>query len=101
MGVGFFMGTQITAPIQDRIYRHLKKRNNGVGRPEFRVPLMFVGSAFIPMGLFWYGWSAEAKIHWIMPNIGAALFCAGCIICFQSMQTYIVDSYSLFAASGE
>jgi hypothetical protein len=64
MGLGFFLGTQITAPINDRIYRKLKKRNNNVGRPEFRVPLMFIGSVLIPIGLFWYGWSAEYRIHW-------------------------------------
>ena len=40
LGLGFFLGTQITAPINDRIYRKLKKKNNGIGRPEFRVPLM-------------------------------------------------------------
>jgi hypothetical protein len=64
------------------------------------VPLMFIGSALIPVGLFWYGWSAQARIHWIMPNIGAAIFGAGAIICFQCMQTYIVDSYVRYAASG-
>jgi hypothetical protein len=36
LGLGFFLGTQITAPINDRIYMRLKKKNNGVGRPEFR-----------------------------------------------------------------
>ncbi|KIW09458.1 uncharacterized protein PV09_00338 [Verruconis gallopava] len=100
LGLGFFLGTQITAPLIDRMYRRLKKRNNGVGKPEFRVPIMFVGSLFIPVGLFWYGWSAKARIHWIMPNIGAVIFSAGTIVCFQCMQTYIVDSYTRYAASG-
>lgn len=100
LGVGFFLGAQITAPINDRIYIRLKARNNGVGRPEFRVPTMVVGSLLIPIGLFWYGWSARAHAHWIMPNIGAAFFCAGAICCFQGMQTYIVDSYTRYAASG-
>jgi len=100
LGLGFFLGTQITAPINDRIYRRLKKRNGGVGRPEFRVPLMFIGSALVPIGLFWYGWSAQYRLFWIMPNIGAAIFAAGAIICFQCMQTYIVDSYVRYAASG-
>lgn len=62
LGGGFFLGTQITAPLNDKLYRRLKKKNNGVGRPEFRVPIMFVASLFIPTGLFWYGWSAQAKI---------------------------------------
>ncbi|KAK3052441.1 hypothetical protein LTS18_012287, partial [Coniosporium uncinatum] len=99
LGVGFFLGTQICAPINDRIYRKLKKRNNNTGRPEFRVPLMIPGAALVPIGLFWYGWSAQARIHWIMPNIGAAIFAAGTIIGFQCIQTYIVDSYTQYAAS--
>src|ERR1700712_4137717 len=75
LGIGLGGAVQTTAPLQDRIYRKLKARNGGVGRPEFRVPLMFVSACICPIGLFWYGWSAQAKLHWIMPNIGAALFC--------------------------
>ncbi|KAH6723176.1 MFS multidrug transporter-like protein [Leptodontidium sp. MPI-SDFR-AT-0119] len=99
LGAGFFLGTQIAAPCQDRIYRALKKRNNGVGKPEFRVPLMIPGAFLVPVGLFMYGWSAEAHTHWIVPNVGAATFAAGTIIGFQCIQTYIVDSYTRYAAS--
>ncbi|KAK2627727.1 hypothetical protein QTJ16_002373 [Diplocarpon rosae] len=99
LGVGFFIGTQISAPCQDRIYRALKKRSNGVGKPEFRVPLMLPGALLVPIGLFWYGWSAQAQTHWIMPNIGAAIFSAGTIVGFQCIQTYIVDAYTRYAAS--
>ena len=99
LGVGFFLGTQICAPINDRIYRKLKLRNNNIGRPEFRVPLMIPGAMLVPIGLFIYGWSARASVHWIVPNIGAAIFAAGTIMGFQCTQTYIVDAYSRFAAS--
>ncbi|KAL5391076.1 hypothetical protein DPSP01_001566 [Paraphaeosphaeria sporulosa] len=99
MGLGFFLGTQITAPLNDAIYRRLKKQNNGEGKPEFRVPIMIPGSILVPVGLFWYGWSAQAKVHWIMPNIGAVLFCGGVIVSFQCIQTYLVDSYTRYAAS--
>jgi multidrug resistance protein len=99
LGVGLFIGTQLCAPLQDRIYRALKKRNNGVGKPEFRVPLMVPGALCVPIGLFWYGWSAQAELHWIMPNIGVAFFGFGVITSFQCIQTYIVDSYTRFAAS--
>jgi len=100
LGVGFFLGAQISAPVNDKVYRRLKARYNGIGRPEFRVPGMFVGSCLIPIGLFWYGWSAQARTHWILPDVGAAIFCSGAIMCFQSMQMYIVDSYARYAASG-
>lgn len=99
LGLGFFLGTQICAPISDRIYRKLKKRNNNVGKPEFRAPLMLPGSILVPVGLFWYGWTAQAHTHWILPNIGAAMFSAGMIIEFQCIQTYIVDAYTRYAAS--
>ncbi|KAF1992319.1 MFS multidrug transporter-like protein [Aulographum hederae CBS 113979] len=99
LGIGFFLGAQICAPLNDRVYRALKKRNNGVGKPEFRVPLMNIGAMLVPIGLFWYGWSAQAKVHWIVPNIGAAIIAAGTIIGFQLIQTYIVDAYTRFAAS--
>ncbi|KAH8800635.1 MFS multidrug transporter-like protein [Xylogone sp. PMI_703] len=97
--VGFILGTQICAPFNDKLYTTLKKRNNGVAEPEFRIPLMIPGAILIPVGLLWYGWSAEHKLHWIMPNIGTAIFGAGMIIGFQCIQTYIVDCYSSYAAS--
>jgi MFS family permease len=99
LGCGFFIGTQICAPLQDRIYTALKARNGGVGRPEFRVPLMIPGAILVPVGLFWYGWTAEKHAHWILPNLGAAIFAAGVITGFQCIQTYIVDSYTRYAAS--
>jgi multidrug resistance protein len=101
LGVGLFVGTQVCAPTQDRIYRTLKARNpdGGKGKPEFRMPLMIPGALLVPVGLFIYGWSAHARTHWIVPNIGAAIFAAGTIVGFQCVQTYIVDSYTRYAAS--
>lgn len=99
LSVGAFLCTLTCAPMNDRIYRHLMKRNNNTGRPEFRIPLMVPGSLLIPIGLFIYGWTAQYKTHWIGPNIGAAVFAAGIIIGFQCIQTYLVDSYTRYAAS--
>lgn len=99
MGLGFFLGTQITAPLNDMLYRRLKHKNNGIGRPEFRVPIMVPASLLVPTGLFLYGWSAQAEMHWIVPNIGACIFCAGTIVGFQCIQTYLVDAYTRYAAS--
>ena len=99
LGIGFFIGTQIAAISADRIYKRLKAKNDGVGRSEFRVPLMVPGSMLVPIGLFIYGWSAQAGLHWIVPNIGTAIFAAGNQMVFQCCQTYIVDAYTRYAAS--
>ncbi|OJD30864.1 mfs multidrug transporter [Diplodia corticola] len=99
LAVGFFVGIQVAARLNDKIYVRLKRRNAGVGLPEFRVPLMVPGALLVPVGLLWYGWSAQARVHWIMPDIGAAIFAAGVMVAFQCIQTYLVDSYTRFAAS--
>lgn len=99
LGVGFWLGSQICAPLNDRIYRRLKHRNNNTGRPEFRVPLLGVACFCTPAGLFIYGWTAQKHTHWIAPNVGACLFAMGNIVTFQCIQTYIVDTYTRFAAS--
>ena len=99
LGIGFFLASQTCARLQDRVYRQLKEKNNDVGLPEFRAPLMIPGAVLIPIGLFLYGWSAQARTHWILPNIGAAIFAGGTIICFQCIQTYLIDAYSTYAAS--
>ncbi|CAJ2512305.1 Uu.00g053200.m01.CDS01 [Anthostomella pinea] len=102
LGLGFFLGAQICAPLQDRIYARLKRSKyarNGVGRPEFRTPMMAPGAVLVPVGLLIYGWTAEFKTHWIGPNIGAVLFAAGAIIGFQCLQGFLVDSYARYAAS--
>ncbi|KAL1968655.1 hypothetical protein VTN77DRAFT_1481 [Rasamsonia byssochlamydoides] len=100
LGLGFFMGAQMSSRLIDRIYRRLKAQNNGVGKPEFRTPLLCIGAVLNPIGLFIYGWTAQYKTHWIGPNVGACIFAAGTIISFQCIQTYLVDSYTRFAASG-
>ena len=99
LGLGFFIGAQVAARLNDRIYKYLKRKNHDVGKPEFRAPLILPGSLLVPIGLFIYGWSAQYHVHWIVPNIGTAILSAGTIVSFQMIQSYIVDSYTLFAAS--
>ncbi|KAJ5909052.1 Major facilitator superfamily domain general substrate transporter [Penicillium taxi] len=98
VAIGSFAGLFFNLKLVDRIYKTLKARNNNIGKPEYRMPSLAVGSIITTIGLFWYGWSI-GNTHWIMPNIGALLFTAGTISCLQGTQTYIVDSYETHAAS--
>lgn len=61
---------------------------------------MLLGGILCPIGLFIYGWTAQARVHWIVPNIGCVILAIGLIIAFQSVQAYVVDAYSAkYAAS--
>lgn len=61
---------------------------------------MVPGAFLLPAGLLITGWTARAEVHWIAPDIGIALVGAGTILNFQSIQTYIIDTFTLHAASG-
>ncbi|CAE6525143.1 unnamed protein product [Rhizoctonia solani] len=99
MGAGFTLGAQLGARILDRIYRYLKERNNGVPTPEMRLPLLAIGSFMLPAGLLLYGWTAEYRVFWLVPDIGVFIYCTGIMASFLCIQTYIVDTYGLHAAS--
>lgn len=62
---------------------------------------MVPGAILLPVGLLISGWTARADVHWIAPDIGIALVGAGTILNFQSIQTYVIDAFTLHAASGE
>ncbi|KDR80318.1 hypothetical protein GALMADRAFT_242687 [Galerina marginata CBS 339.88] len=98
MGVGFMVAAVFGAKSADQIYKYLADKNGGKGKPEMRMPALFVGSIFVPIGLLWYGWSAQAKIHWIMPIIGTGIFGFAMMTTFLPIQLYLVDSFT-YAAS--
>ena len=61
---------------------------------------MVVGTILLPIGLLWTGWTARADVHWIVPDMGIVVVGAGMILNFQSIQTYVIDAFTLHAASG-
>ncbi|KAF8155763.1 multidrug resistance protein 4 [Crassisporium funariophilum] len=98
LGIGFFLATIFGAKFADQVYKYLADKNGGVAKPEMRIPALFFGSFFVPVGIFWYGWSAQAKLHWIMPIIGSGIFGFGMMTTFLPIQLYLVDSFT-YAAS--
>ncbi|RCK58145.1 Efflux pump vrtL [Candida viswanathii] len=99
MGVGFVLGVVFWTYTIDKVYNHLIAKNNGVAKPEFRLPCLIASSVFVPVGLIWFGWSAERKLHWIMPGIGSAIFAMGLVCVFQTTQNYLIDMNVRYAAS--
>ncbi|KAI0059359.1 MFS polyamine transporter [Artomyces pyxidatus] len=98
-GVGLIGGVQLNALVMNRVYMYFKGKNGGVGRPEFRLPNIIPGTILLPIGLFLTGWTARSEIHWIVPDIGISFVGAGIILTFQSIQTYVIDAFTMHAAS--
>lgn len=67
MSIGMALAIQIGTRFADKIYKKLVERNGNQSKPEFRLPVLCMGAFVVPVGLFWYAWSARESVHWIMP----------------------------------
>ncbi|KAJ5235578.1 Major facilitator superfamily domain general substrate transporter [Penicillium citrinum] len=99
IGIGFFVGLMIIALTNDRIVKKLTSQNNGKFEPEMRLPTMIMFSCILPISFFWYGWTADKHVFWLVPIIGMFPFGVGMMGVFMPIQTYIIDCYPAYAAS--
>ncbi|CEJ80699.1 hypothetical protein VHEMI00869 [[Torrubiella] hemipterigena] len=61
--------------------------------PEYRLyPAMF-GSIGLPIGLFWFAWTARSDISWASPVFAIVPFAWGNLCVFVSMVQYNADTY--------
>jgi multidrug resistance protein len=99
VGIGLILGVNVAGQLGDRIYMRLTARNNGVAKPEFRLPIMVLGTVLMPLGLLWWGWAGQRRTHWIVPNLGSVVLAMGVYICSASVNVYTIDVYNRYAAS--
>lgn len=99
MGIGNFIGLAILGATSDRMMNYLARKNNTSIKPEYRLPLLMYAGPFIPAGLFIYGWTAQYQIQWAVPLLGTLFVGIGLIGCFMCINTYLVDTFTLYAAS--
>ncbi|CAF1255392.1 unnamed protein product [Adineta steineri] len=101
--IGILVGIMISVvySILDNIRykRVIKKSKDGEAPPEARLPPAMVGSIFIPIGLFWFAWTNSPSIHWIVSIIATAPVGFGMVLVFISIFNYLIDAYTIYAAS--
>ncbi|EQB57074.1 major facilitator superfamily transporter [Colletotrichum gloeosporioides Cg-14] len=61
--------------------------------PEYRLYPAMIGSLGMPLGLFWFGWTARADVSWASPVVAIMPFAWGNICLFVSTIQYLVDVY--------
>lgn len=50
--------------------------------PEHRLYAAMIGSFGLPVGLFWFAWTARTSVHWISPVLAAIPFAIGNLTIF-------------------
>jgi MFS family permease len=82
-----------------RYRRDLAKSPTGTSPAEARLIPALIGAVLLPVGLFWFAWTNYAWMHWSVSLIGSSLFGLGEVMLFISLINYIIDAYTVFAAS--
>jgi hypothetical protein len=87
------------AMFDNRRYGRIAAAHGGMAPPEARLLPAIIGSVLLPVGLFWFAWTNGPEIHWVVPIIASGFFAAGLVSVFLSLLNYMIDSYTVFAAS--
>jgi hypothetical protein len=64
----------------------------------FLAPTM-VGAIILPISLFWFGWTARAGVHWIVPIIAGFPFGFSMMLIFNGTAIYLSSTYQQYSAS--
>lgn len=97
VGIGFILGLLATSIYSEKVVK--KARATRLAKPEDNIPPIIIGTILLPIGLFIYGWTAQYHVHWIVCIIGTGLFGFGLLLGFMPVQLYLVEAYTIYAAS--
>ena len=80
------------------MYSYYVKRLGG-SKPETRLPHLIILSWLVPIGLFWFAWTALPPTHWISGILAGVPFGLGLVTLFLGITSYLTDCYGRYAAS--
>lgn len=97
-GVGCLIGQVAVGRFADWYIKRQQARN-GNTTPEDRLPPAIVGYVVLAIGMLWFGWSAQVHAHFMVPIVGSGVVGLGLVGGFLVVQVYIVDTFTIYAAS--
>ncbi|KAH8731341.1 major facilitator superfamily domain-containing protein [Phaeosphaeriaceae sp. PMI808] len=99
LGVGMIVGMVALGTLSDKII--IQEQAKGKALPEHRLPLILTmpGAVGLPIGIFIYGWTTYYHVHWIVPIISTSLIGLGILTSMMTITTYLVDAFTIHAAS--
>ncbi|KAH8880833.1 MFS general substrate transporter [Thozetella sp. PMI_491] len=96
--VGMLFAIAYTIPSNNH-YVRVQQKHNGYAPPETRLLSTMVGCVALPIGLFWFAWTNYPSIHFMASIAAGVPFGFGMVLVFLSIMNYLIDSYTIFAAS--
>ncbi|KAF2651924.1 MFS general substrate transporter [Lophiostoma macrostomum CBS 122681] len=100
VAIGMFAALAYTIFYDNKRYvRCVERSPGGFAAPEDRLPPAIVGGIVLPIGLFWFAWTNYPSFPWVASVAAAIPFGFGMVLIFLSIMNYLIDAYTIFAAS--
>jgi multidrug resistance protein len=96
--VGMLIAFTVSS-FDNKRYVRVAKKHGGFAPPETRLPVTILGGIAIPIGLFWFAWTSYPWIHWFPSVAAGAPFGFGMVLVFLGLMNYLIDAYTIYAAS--
>lgn len=96
-GVGNVIGLFTFTLISDRFIQ--KRTSANMLKPEDRLLPVVGALPTLAVGLLWYGWSVTARAHWMLAVAASALTGAGNVLFMSAVTGYLIDAFTVYAAS--
>lgn len=77
----------------------MRDANNGVGLPEFRLPVCIAGALGLPLTIALYGWSAHLQLPLPILLTSVGLIGMTMLAVEIPLAAYVVDAFGLYSAS--
>lgn len=100
VAVGVILAIAYVIFVDNKQYmKKVAQSGRGFAPPEARLPMCIVGGIALPIGLFWFAWTNSPSLPWAASVVAAVPFGFGMVLIFLSIMNYLIDSYTIFAAS--
>ncbi|KAK4503180.1 hypothetical protein PRZ48_006608 [Zasmidium cellare] len=68
-------------------------------KPEDRLPPVILGSVLLPAGLFWFAWTSQTHMPWVLQAASGIFTGCGIILVFMSSISFLIEVYLYHANS--
>ncbi|KAF2856344.1 MFS multidrug transporter-like protein [Plenodomus tracheiphilus IPT5] len=100
VAIGVILAIMYVVLYDNKMYmKKVVASGKGYTTPEARLPMCIVGGIALPVGLFWFAWTNSPSLPWAASVVASIPFGFGMVLTFLSIMNYLIDSYTIFAAS--
>lgn len=96
--LGSVLSASVSIFIEPTLQRIWPRR---MASPEGRLLSACFESMFLPVGLFWFGWSAHAEAPWIVPTLAIGSCSMGIFSVYLAVLNYLADTYHQYSSSAQ